>query len=268
METFKGHINGKEFNTREEFEKALAALTDTQNIDISIAENKCACKENCKCLEEEQENDAKTVLDFLQEYIDKMQKIISGNYEKENTYKVTKNEIPKVETISNNLFNEEELEVNANKILNSSEYNEETVENSLDEISKILKERINYFSKETGKLYGFYVVNKISESQYESMLNELSRNIQEKSNYFNTRISSVLDTIKQIETTKAELFSYDKMFDLLGIDKPEDYQTKRENVIKEYDDLLKKQEFLKAYFLLLEDFTSLLSEIVVNSTLI
>lgn len=268
METFKGHINGKEFNTREEFEKALAALTDTQNIDISIAENKCACKENCKCAEEEQEDDAKTVLDFLQEYVEKMQKIISGNYEKENKPKAIKTEIPKVEAISNNLFSEEEFEVYANKILNSSEYNEETIENALDKISKILKERIDYFSKETGKLYGFYIVNKISESQYESMLNELSYNIQEKYNYFNTRISSVIDTIKQIEASKAELFSYDKMFDLLGIDKPKDYQMKKENKLKEYDNRLEKQEFLKAYFLLLEDFASQLSEIVVSSTLI
>ena len=42
METFKGHINGQEFNSREEFEKALSALMKAeQDINIKIEEEKC-----------------------------------------------------------------------------------------------------------------------------------------------------------------------------------------------------------------------------------
>lgn len=265
METFKANINGQEFNSREEFEKTLSALMKSeQDINIKIEEEKCDCNENdcqCKCKQPEQTfefltpEDARKGLELLLRMFGTPFMVNQPGVKKEQ--RKTIYETPTADKILETLFCMNVVNVQNN------EY-----EAALDEISSNLKNKIEYFSKETGKLYGFYRAGKISDFEYESFLNHLKEKIQDRQQLYVENADSDYCTIEEKCSDLADVNALESIMNLIDCKMTQEIIEKKDAKIKELNDFIAEKEYERDVQNLYVDYTEELLEIINNSQLV
>lgn len=265
METFKANINGQEFNSREEFEKALSTLMQSdQDINIKVEESKCNCDENncqCKCKQPEQTFDFLTLEDARKgmELLLRMfgVPVIANQPEVKKEQRKTIYEIPTADKILETLFC-----INVVNVQNN-EY-----EAALDEISSILKNKLEYFSKETGKLYGFYRAGKISDFEYESFLKYLKEKIEDRKQIYIENSDSDYNKLEEKHTELAYINSLESIMNLIDYKITQEIIEKKEAKIKEFNDFIVEKEYERDVQDLYVDYTKNLLEIINNSQLV
>lgn len=264
METFKGHINGQEFNSREEFEKALSALMKSdQDINIKIEEEKCNCNENdcqCKCKQPEQTFEFLTPED-AQKGLALLARIFGVAFtpnQVQQTPKTPKYEIPNVKTILEKLFADDGL----------AEIKYEDHDETLDKVSAILKKRVEYFSEETGKLYGFYKANKLSEIDYEAIFNYLQQDIEQRKQVYIECSDEAYNALSDLSDQLNGVKNLEATLNLIGVEMTEEITTKINEKQKELEKKVSEKEFAQDFHDLFVDFASELLEIIENSQLV